>query len=376
MKKVLCIIAVLVVVVASAVSAAEIKGGDTITIPAGTTVADDLYAFAQTVDVSGKVVGDVISAARTVEISGDVTQKVMATGGDVILSGKTGDDIMAAGGDVRIAGSAVEDATVAGGTVEFQKGSKIGRDVLAGAGTVVLNGAVGRNAKVSAGEVRVDGTIGGSLDVQSDSLVIGPETVVKGDLIYRTGKKPEISPDAKIMGKTVAKPMPAKPKPTCGFGCKGGMWLAGLLMLLVAGLVVIALAPRAAEAAADAVFGKFWLSLLVGFLVLTVVPIALTIVMCTVVGLPLGLIFMAAYLIAVYLSRAFVALAIGRWLFRKRETVSPYLAFFVGLLILWVIMAIPIFGWIVNAVALMLGLGGLVMTRYSMMKQLRSEGRI
>jgi len=90
------------------------------------------------------------------------------------------------------------------------------------------------------------------------------------------------------------------------------------------------------------------------------------------------MILMAAYLISVYLSRAFVGLAIGRWLFRRlgRESVSPYLGFFVGLIILWLLIAIPFVGWLIHLLALLLGLGALATVRHAMMKDLRAEGRI
>ena len=356
----------------------QLKAGENVSIPAETSTPDDVYAFASKVDVAGKVIGDVVAAAGQVSVSGTVTQDVMLTGGNVSFSGKAGDDLMAAGGSVTVSGSVVEDATITGGQITFAKDSKVTRDLLVAGGSIALGGSIGRDAKISGGQVELDGPIGGSVQVDAQQLTVGPNAVIKGDLTYSAKQKPQISPLAKIMGKTIEKPAPARPKPLCAFGCKAAWWFLRLAMLLVAGLVVIALAPKAAELSADAVFGRFWLSLLVGLLFLTVVPIAAVIVMCTVLGLPLGLILFVAYFISVYLSRAFVGLAIGRWLFKRsgNESVSPYLGLLVGLLILWLLIAIPFVGALIHLVALLVGLGALVTTRYTMMKDLRREGRI
>jgi len=374
-----CFFAVAVfLIIVTPVWSFQLKSGNAVTIPAGETVADDIYAFAGSVSVAGNVKGDLVASGSQVSVSGTVSQAAVLFGGTVEVSGKIGDDLWLAGGNVRVSGPVTEDAMITGGTVTFAKGAKIGRDLAVAGGQVTVDSSVGRDLRIAGGTCAINGSVGGSVMASCDSLTVGPGAVIKGDLVYTSAKKPEISPTAKIMGRTIARPLPARPKPMCGAGCKAGFWFLRFAMLLVAGLVVIALAPRAAEKSADAVFGRFWVSLLVGFIFLTVVPIAATIIMCTVIGLPLGLILTAAYLISVYLSRAFVALAIGRWLFRRlgRESVSPYLGFFVGLIILWLLIAIPFVGWLIHLLALLLGLGALATVRHAMMKDLRAEGRI
>jgi cytoskeletal protein CcmA (bactofilin family) len=365
-------------VVAAPVWGFQLKSGNAVTIPAGETVADDVYAFAANVSVAGDVKGDLVASGSQVSVSGPVSQDVVLAGGTVEVSGKTGDDLWLAGGNVRAAGPVAEDAMVTGGTVILAREAKIGRDLAVAGGQLTVDSSVGRDLKISGGTCAINGSVGGSVTASCDSLTVGPGAVIKGDLVYTSAKKPEISPTAKIMGRTIAKPLPARPARKCAFGCKAGFWFLRFAMLLVVGLVVIGLAPRAAERSADAVFGGFWLALLVGFIFLTVVPIAATIIMCTVLGLPLGMILLAAYLISVYVSRAFVGLAIGRWLFRRlgRESVSPYLGLLVGLIILWLLIAIPFVGWLIHLLALLLGFGAVAIARHAMMKDLRAEGKI
>ncbi len=129
---------------------------------------------------------------------------------------------------------------------------------------------------------------------------------------------------------------------------------------------------------ADRIGGAPWVSLLVGFILLVVAPVAAAVVMLTLIGIPLALLMLFGYLVVLYVGRVFVGLAIGRWLFTKfrRPQMSLYVDLLVGLLILWLLGVIPYVGWAVRAVALLLGLGALASERYSLMRELRAEGRI
>jgi len=66
--------------------AAEVHSGDTVLVPAGETINDDVYAFGNNVIIQGTVNGDVIAAGSTVTINGHVTGNVMAAGNTVTVS--------------------------------------------------------------------------------------------------------------------------------------------------------------------------------------------------------------------------------------------------------------------------------------------------
>src|SRR5262249_32150504 len=69
-----------------AAQAADLRQGPEVTIAAGTTVADDLYAGAGAVRVDGTIAGSLIAAGGTVDVTGKVERDVLVTGGTVTLS--------------------------------------------------------------------------------------------------------------------------------------------------------------------------------------------------------------------------------------------------------------------------------------------------
>jgi hypothetical protein len=112
-----------------------------------------------------------------------------------------------------------------------------------------------------------------------------------------------------------------------------------------------------------------------GALILFVTPIAAIIVCCTVIGLPVGIIALVLYGIAIYLSQIPVALCIGRLIFgRFREVESSGImigTLATGLAILTLLRLIPVIGFLVGLATAIFGLGSLVSSRIT----LRAEPR-
>lgn len=356
----------------------EFRNGQMVSIPAGTTMPDDLYAAGQTVNIGGTVDGDLFGVGSTVTLSGKTTHDAMLTGGTVSVTGSIVDDLRAAGGTVDISGTVGDNASVVGGTVNIVETGKIARNLAVTGGSVNINGVVGKNLLISGGQVTINGKVNGSVIANNvGQLSIGPTAVIRGNLAYTSSQKASIASGAKILGATTYHPM-AHRKHRRAPATLFGLWLLSLIGAFIVGVIMLAVSPVAVAAIADAARAKPWVALLIGFILVAVVPIALIIIGVTIIGLPLALILFAVYMISLYVARIVAGLAIGRWLFARtgNPNASLYGALAVGLLILWVLSAIPILGWAISSIALLLGLGALAGQRYTMMKTLRSEGRI
>ena len=87
----------------------KLRTGNTVTIAAGETVSNDLYAFAGTVRVDGTVDGDLVASGGLVDVTGTVTGDVLAAGGSVNITGTVGGDTRIAGGTLSVGGAIKED---------------------------------------------------------------------------------------------------------------------------------------------------------------------------------------------------------------------------------------------------------------------------
>lgn len=84
------------------------------------------------------------------------------------------------------------------------------------------------------------------------------------------------------------------------------------------------------------------------------------------------------YLVAIFVARALFALALGRFILRlvwSREAanVNAYVALFVGTIILSIIVTLPVIGWVANALALFLGLGGILHVLLERFRNMRGD---
>ena len=113
-------------------------------------------------------------------------------------------------------------------------------------------------------------------------------------------------------------------------------------------------------------------SALVGLGSLILIPCAIVIAAITVIGIPLALVASALYVVLVYLGRVPIAVWLGERLpgGRSRAGRSGALVnFLIGGLILLLVGFVPFVGGLVTAIAVILGLGTLLLG----VKELRGE---
>ena len=340
-------------------------------------VPADLVAAGGTVHVGASLAETAILAGGNVAIDGSVGDDVIAAGGDVVLRGHAGDDARLAGGTVRIAGRVDDDATAAGGTVRIERDAVVGGRAFLAGGEIVVAGTIGRHLRAAGGRVSIEGTVHGDVRVDADTLDVGPTARIDGDLIHRGSREPRIDPAARIGGRVEHLPLPVRPgaRVFTVFA-----WLFLLAAALATGAVMIGLFPRFTPAAALTIERDPWRSLGVGAAVVFGVPIAVVALFVTGIGVPLGLILLAGYLVAVLLAYLVAALFVGMFgaerLRRERQPVPSrgalVLRLLAALVVLGIVRLVPVLGGLVSFAALLFGMGALAIQLY---RAYRGEGR-
>ncbi|MFC1980316.1 hypothetical protein ACFLVS_05685 [Chloroflexota bacterium] len=372
---VLVVVALVTIFAAVPVLAAELRSGDTVTVDSGEVIDEDLYIAGRNIVVNGTINGDLIAAGETITVNGTVNGSVMAASATVNINGNVTHAVRTAGGALHIRGYVNGDLLVAGGEVNVASTANIGGDILLGAGTVRIDGLVEGDVKGGGGEVTLSNGVGGDVKLEVDNLSLASTVNIQGNLTYTSENEANIQSGAQIGGTTTYKmpevKEPAKASPL--FGTVGKV--IGFLMALVIGIVLIVIAPRRTALIADSIRNKTWSSLGWGALILFVTPIAALVVFITVIGIPLGLIGLALYGIALYLSQIPVGLFIGRWIigyFRKVETKAIMVgALASGLVILSLLRLVPYLDIVIILATFLLGLGALLVSE----RRLRTEAQ-
>ncbi|MEW6333606.1 MAG: hypothetical protein AB1558_05010 [Thermodesulfobacteriota bacterium] len=245
---------------------------------------------------------------------------------------------------------------------------RIGSDV------AIEEGQRVRNVFVIGGQITISGTVENHVIAAGGSVVL-TKTAVVGGSILSLGGIIVTARDAQIDGimteinssnllDTLATVMSAD--------WEGWSWvfavvsLAFFLVILVVALLIVALLPNPVRIVAEAIRENTFKVTLCGLLALVLIaPLALLLTI-SVVGI--ALIPLEVILVVCSILLGFIA--VGRLIggkvlaILKRPKPTMIRETFWGLIVLWLIGWIPYIGWMVKAVAIVLGLGAVLITRF------------
>ena len=341
--------------------AQEFRASDTVTIPAGQTINQTLFAAGRTVDIAGTVNGDIFCAGQTVSVTGTVNGDVICAGQSVHVSGTVHGNLRLAGQDVSVSSVADRNLTAAGQSVTLEAAGKIGGDVDVAGQNTTINGTVGRDVAGGSSAMAINGTIGRNVQAQVTSLALGSTANVTGDITYVSFSQLSRASGAQVSGK-ITRTEPAKQTQQSRTGFIGGAWFALYLFvaLLVLAILLVLLLPWWFQSATNIAVRSPLKTFLVGLIASIVMPVIIVVLIITFIGLPFGLLVGLAWLLATLLAGPLAAYYLGRLLLRSRAT-NAVLVMLVGAVVLLIIDLIPFLGWIVSLVALWFGLGMIVL---------------
>ncbi len=382
------------------------------------TLKGDLYAGAQTVTVNGTVEGDIYTGAQTIEINGTIEGDLVAFAQSILITGTVKDDLRAGASALKLSKEAQigDDLLFGGASLETKKGSFVAGDIVVGAAQVLVSGNVDGDIAVGAGAFELNGDVTGNVNAQVESnensknmppmnygppptfgipqvspgMTIDENASIGGDLSYTAYNKMTF-PTGVVAGETLRiepayeefeAPTPPTPTEVAGFWALS--WVRTVITLFIVGLLFMQFFPNLLLGAGHRLqtnplpsFGWGILSYLAFFSALFFIALA-TIIGATifgaltlgslsfiiiVVGILLSISFTLAFVIIVaYLTKIIVSVLGGNLILARvkpewvNHKVYPLL---VGVTLLSLIISIPVVGWFIKIIIILLGLGAL-----------------
>jgi cytoskeletal protein CcmA (bactofilin family) len=371
MKKVTGLIAILVAVLLVPVAvSAQVMGGDrdNVNVGAAETIDDDLYVAGRNVVIEGTVNGDVYAVGSSVTIRGTVNGDVIAAGQDLLIGGSVKGSVRVAGQTVRIDNAKIGNSvSAAAQNLTVESNTTIGGGFNYGASTAVIRGSVARSLMGAASAMTLGGAVGKEAQLTGDTITLASTAVINGNLTHYGDSQLQRDQGSQVKGEVKQVASQPHKKHDGGSSVWGILW--GLVSLYLAGALVLWLAPTTIRGAAKAAAGRLWPSLGVGLAALLLIIPVTVILLVTVVGIPIAILLMVLYLVALYLGKFVVALAIGGLIARRTDwTPNPYADAAIGLILLTIIGLIPVVGGLVGFAILLLGSGALLLTRFQMIR--------
>ncbi len=250
-----------------------------------------------------------------------------------------------------------DDRIVISGSVLVDRGETVRGDVVVGQGDVLIRGRVRGDVVVLDGDVTIRGRVGGDVVTVGGRARLGRAARISGDLLY-VDKKPRTVKGATVSGET--KKFDGGSLSDTLAKLAIGIWVAFSVSLLLLGLLLLLLAPRAADAIGKTAKTMLGVSIGVGVGVFILLPVLAALLSVTLVGTPLGIILLL--LLGPLFAIAYVTtgLAIGRSILKD----SRIPAFLLGMLILCLLTLVPFLGALVALLAVIFGLGLLFTTLF------------
>ncbi|MEW4562365.1 hypothetical protein AB1K70_07560 [Bremerella sp. JC770] len=393
--------------------AAEFLSGTEVTIAADETWEGDVYIFAQTAKVEGKVNGDLVVYSQSLHVTGDIEGGVIAAGQEILLEGTYGRTCRIAGQAAQVGRGAQmkQDLIAACYSLEVDKGATIEGDLVYAGYQAMLGGTIQEDVWSAVNRAEVTGKIGRELSITTDSnrqqgpppsqywqkmklvdiptvspgLTIHEDATIGGKLTYHSPSEVTIEDGAKVTGPIEwiepKRPVEQGPKSKTNY-----FWgqLKRYVTLLVMGILMVLCCPATCGGTVDQIVRRPIVSFLAGILAVPLSIIALGVVAGLIVLIPMafGLLtleglavagaFIAAFAMVLYVgslgyffvfgAAAVTSITLGRIVFSDHPVTSRgrlILSLAFGLVFYVVLTCVPYLSVGVFVAAILFAFGGL-----------------
>ena len=347
------------IVAAKPANAAEFHFKD-YTLNQDQTVADDLYITNSYTEINGLVQGDLFIAATDVKITGTVTGDVYVVGSNITFTGNTYGNLVTIGNDISIQGIIKSNAYTIGSSVNFS--GNVENDFVNIAMRTSLTGSVGDDARFITSDGTIDTLIKGDLIVLGSRYSLQEEKVTGN--IYDSARIENIAKDqGVIFDKEVDINTPKVY--TTNWTDKLFGALFSFCSLSLVGYVMIASAPVKTGKIMAKITGSpkdFIFSLLIGFGILVVTPVALLLLSISLVGLPLAFFVFGLLLFLTIFGQLWVETAFGQEILHllKSEGYRPFKSLAIGRLISVLVGLVPFVGFFYSVTLMSTAVGAFV----------------
>jgi hypothetical protein len=157
---------------AAPVSAADFRSGQTVVIEADEVIEDDLFVAAEIIEINGEIIGDLFAAGRVIVLNGTVDGSAVLTGQEIDVPGRVNGSLYSYGYALTLGEEAVVGRNIyfrgyaiyfCGYAIATHEGSQVGHDVFAGAAQFLHNGAAGGELNVDLNALEINGQVTGDV---------------------------------------------------------------------------------------------------------------------------------------------------------------------------------------------------------------------
>lgn len=235
-------------------------------------------------------------------------------------------------------------------------------NVSVAAGELDVAGAIGGYLQAAGSRVYINGPVRGDVQASGDAISLGPRADIHGVLRYRSDNDLQRDPAARVAGGVERLTAQDNAEGTGTLVLATLIWLLGFAILAAALIVAL---PGYTQRSSRTAAVRWGQSLLIGLAALVFVPLLIAASAVSIVGIPLAIALLLLYLLMLLLGFVSAGIALGDTALRtapgrRDRTGWRTLAAGAGVAVLLLLTWIPVVGWIVALIAVLVGIGAML----------------
>ena len=336
-----------------------------VTVAETETVDDTLLVAAETILIKGRVTGDLVVAGRRIVIDGTVEGNVLAFGELITIRGTVGGLVLGGGSTFELEGATVNgDLWAAGENVTVNEHTRVSGNAAIAGENATVEGSVGKDLYTFAELVELNGEIGQDLEAFGNRVRLLDDAHVGGNARLRIGDEEHFyrAPGARIDGDVEFLEMPEGIGETNRYTrIEFYLWqIARLVSAVLVGVALLWLVPGLRTlSVGGGVDGLKTAG--IGLVALVSVPIIALLVVITLVGIPLSLMALVAWILLIYLAKIVVGASIGRMMLNATKySENVALVLLAGMAAIIFAINLPAIGGFISFMLTIVGIGLIV----------------
>lgn len=337
---------------------------DLIVVEKNQVVEEDFYAAGSVIEISGICKKDVYVAASQVVIDGQIEGDLICLCGSLQVTGRINGALRAITGQTLITGGVGKNITVASAAFTTTPTASCLSSLFVAASTVDIAGKFLQDLFVGASNFRYSGHSIGNLHLYAATIRIGAKAVVDGFIEYSSPNLIDVQNGAVIGKGLVEKQGPSKlylKSATFNrfiFSSKVALALMNLFFTLLIGLLLFKMWPASFMRSNTNLKKNFLKSIGQGLLIVTVVPILGTVLLMTILGIPIAVTLIAFSILGLYTAKIYTLYYFAERLKHKLMKQWKLFTLFSLLCVLYfIVLFIPVVGIVLTGVFTLAGLG-------------------
>ncbi|MEY2702939.1 MAG: hypothetical protein RLY43_1577 [Bacteroidota bacterium] len=333
-------------------NAAIIRTDKTATINQEEVLSENVYLVGGEPTISGTVNSDVFGVGRSVNITGNVNGDVLISGGNLNIKGNVNGDVRVLGANVNVENNISGDLVVIGSTITLNENTKVSGDIILIGGNVSLKNTSDKHIRVVSGSTFVYGKILNTANITSEKIHLLKDSEVLGELSYFSPRQAIIEEGAKVNGSVSFNKVDSIrengiAKHAIVSFLNFWMLFRFITTLILTFILVYVFKIFSQNTALQSV-KSFWKSFLIGVMTFIFVPVIITILLISLILLPVAILLGMVYAGIFIISNAIAGIALGAFLkkiFMKKNVLEvSFHTATIGVIVLTVLQFVPLVG--------------------------------